>query len=203
LQSRAVLLKEQMTGGITMNSTYARLALLTCVLSAGKIFAADPVPPAVSRMHDRELSSLERELVPLAEAMPADKFEFAPTNGSFEGVRTFRLQMSHIATVIYEVSAGILGEKAPIDVGKNENGPDSLKAKEDVVRYLKDAFAYSHKAMNSLTGENITGLVDSPFGGKASRASLASIAIWHSYDHYGQSVVYARLCGTIPPASRK
>jgi hypothetical protein len=186
-----------------MNSTYARLALLACVLSAGNIFAADPAPPTASSLHDRELSSLERDLVPLAEAMPADKFEFAPTNGSFEGVRTFRLQMSHIATVIYEVSSGILGEKAPIDAGKNENGPDSLKTKEEVVRYLKDAFVYSHKAMNSLTGENVMGLVDSPFGGKDTRASLANIAIWHSYDHYGQSVVYARLCGIIPPASRK
>ena len=147
-------------------------------------------------------SSVEKEVVSLAEAMPADKYDFAPTGGSFSSVRTFRLQMTHLATVIYEVSAGILGEKMPVDAGKNENGADALKTKDDVVQYLKAAFTYGHKAMHAINDQNVMGLVDSPFGKKASRASLADITVWHSYDHYGQSVVYARMSGIVPPASR-
>jgi hypothetical protein len=47
------------------------------------------------------------------------------------------------------------------------------------------------------------GEVKSPFGeGNATRASLATIFAWHSFDHYGQAVVYARMNGVIPPASR-
>jgi hypothetical protein len=38
---------------------------------------------------------------------------------------------------------------------------------------------------------------------KVARVSMASTAIWHSYDHYGQMVVYARMNGVIPPASRR
>jgi uncharacterized damage-inducible protein DinB len=141
--------------------------------------------------------------VPLAEAMPADKYNFAPKGGAFDGVRTFSQQMTHIAAVLYSVSAIILGEKNPSDSGKDENGPASIAGKEAVVKYLKDAFAYSHKAMQSLTDRNFTELVPSPFGsGKVPRASLVALLAWHSFDHYGQSVVYARMNGIVPPASR-
>lgn len=49
--------------------------------------------------------------MPPAEAMPADKYSFAPSHGEFKGVRTFGQQVSHVAAVIYAVSASVLGEK--------------------------------------------------------------------------------------------
>jgi uncharacterized damage-inducible protein DinB len=167
------------------------------------VFAAETGHASMAQMYDRELSMVEREVVSLAEAMPVDKYEFAPSNGDFKGVRTFGQQMSHIATVIYEVSAGVLGEKSPVDAGKSENGPASLKTKDAIVKYLKDAFAYAHKAMNSLTDKNFTELVASPFGDKSPRGSLANVNVWHTFDHYGQAVVYARMNGIVPPASRQ
>jgi uncharacterized damage-inducible protein DinB len=167
------------------------------------VFAAETGHASMAQMYDRELSMVEREVVSLAEAMPADKYEFAPSNGDFKGVRTFGQQMSHIATVIYEVSAGVLGEKSPVDAGKSENGPASLKTKDAIVKYLKDAFSYAHKAMNSLTDKNFTELVASPFGDKSPRGSLANGNVWHTFDHYGQAVVYARMNGIVPPASRQ
>jgi hypothetical protein len=98
----------------------------------------------------------------------------------------------------------VLGEKNPSEPGQNENGPASLKTKEDIVKYLKDAFAYAHKAMASLTADNLTSMVQSPFGkNKVPRVSMATVAAWHSFDHYGQMVVYARMNGIIPPASRR
>ena len=127
--------------------------------------------------------------------MPAGKYNFAPTAGEFSGVRTFALQMRHIAAVNYEVAASILGEKDPVDVGKSENGSDSLDNKDAIVKFLKDSFTYSHKAIHSITAENVLGNVKSPFGeGQfTTRASLATILTWHSFDHYGQAVVYARV----------
>jgi hypothetical protein len=79
--------------------------------------------------------------------MPADKYDFAPTQGAFKGVRTFGQQMTHVASVMYSISGTVLDEKLPADVGTGENGPNSLKGKEAILKYLKDAFAYSHKAM--------------------------------------------------------
>ena len=179
---------------------FLRYSVLFAAMTA---FGADSAAPSVGKIFDQELTSAEKEIVGLAEAMPADKYDFAPTQGEFKGVRTFGLQVSHIATVIYEVSASVLSEKSPVDAGKNENGPASLKTKDEIVKYLKDAFAYAHKANGTLTSQNLMALVTSAFGKeKVPRLSMATIATWHSYDHYGQMVVYARMNGVVPPASR-
>jgi hypothetical protein len=58
--------------------------------------------------------------------------------------------------------------------------------------------------MQSLTSANLTGMVKSAFGeGEVPRVSMATVAVWHTFDHYGQMVVYARMNGIIPPASRQ
>jgi hypothetical protein len=156
-----------------------------------------------SQILDRAVTNLEEEFTPAAEAMPEDKYSFAPTNGEFKGVRTFAMEVKHVAAVNYLVAAAILEEKPPVELG-GENGPDSVKSKTDIVKFLKDSFAYQHKAMNSLTDKNLTESVKSPFGeGMVSRLGLATISIYHPYDHYGQMVEYLRMNGIIPPASRK
>jgi hypothetical protein len=166
------------------------------------LYAADePELSPVAKVLDAELSQLEGDLVPLAEAMPADKYDFAPTAGEFKGVRAFAQQISHVAVNIYTFSAAILEEKLPPELGSGEYGPSTLKTKDDLVAYLKGAFAYAHKAMAKLTAANITDDVQ-VWWGKAPRLYMADAAMWHSYDHYGQLVVYLRMNGIVPPASR-
>ena len=176
---------------------------LIAVLCSGYASAAEPASPGIGKIFDRDLTSIEREIVPLAEAMPADKFEFAPSHGEFKGVRTFGQQMKHAAAVIYLVAASVLAEKNP-DASSGETGPASMKSKEEIVKYLKDSFAYAHKAMTSLTDKNLTEMVTSAFGtNKVPRVSMATVAVWHTFDHYGQAVVYLRMNGIVPPASRQ
>ncbi len=152
---------------------------------------------------DHSLSGVEHEFVPAAEAMPDDKFNFAPTQGEFQGVRTFAQQIKHVAAVNYIFGATILGEKPPMELG-GENGPDNITSKADVVKFLNDSFAYLHKAMSSLNESNILGEIKSPFGpNKTTRLAIATMAIGHPFDHYGQMVEYLRMNGIIPPASRK
>ncbi len=171
-----------------------------CALSCSFLLAADSAA-TIGQIHDRELSILERELVPLAEAMPANKYDFAPTQGAFKGVRTFGQQMTHVASVMYSISGTVLGEKPPADLGTGENGPDSLKEKDAIVKYLKAAFVYSHKAMKSLNEHNFSEMVPAGRNG-APRGQVASELVWHGFDHYGQAVVYARMNDIVPPASR-
>jgi len=183
-----------------MNRLFAVL-LGSTLLAAPAAFGADPT--TVATIYDGQLSGIEHEFVPLADAMPANKFDFAPTAGEFKGVRTFAQQCKHVATVLYMISATTLGEKPPVDLGAGENGPDSVKTKDQVVKFLKDAFAYAHKATLSMTGKNELEMLKSPFGpGEMARGSLAGLLTWHSFDHYGQIVVYARMNGIVPPASR-
>ena len=181
-----------------------KLFLTGLLLFCTSVFAQQaPKPPAnVGEVMDRQFSGLEREFVPLVEAMPADKFDFAPTSGEFKGVRTFALQAKHVATVNYMVAAALLAEKPPVDT-KSENGADNLKTKDQIVKYVKDSFVYAHKAIVTVNDKNAIEMIDGPFGSKASRLSLAAIMTWHSFDHYGQMVVYLRMNGLVPPATRQ
>jgi uncharacterized damage-inducible protein DinB len=134
--------------------------------------------------------------------MPEDKFGFAPTDGEFKGVRTFAQQIKHVAAVNYELAAAILEQKPPVDIG-DESGPASITTKADVLKYLKDSFEYVHKAIATINEKNVVETVRSPFGeGKVSRMGLAIAVASHGEDHYGQMVVYLRMNGIVPPASR-
>jgi uncharacterized damage-inducible protein DinB len=156
----------------------------------------------VTQILDRTIANTEEEFIPAAEAMPEDKFGFAPTDGEFKGVRTYAQQIKHVAAVNYELAAAILEEKPPVDIN-GEAGPASLTSKADIIKYLKASFAYVHKAIASVNEGNLTGKVRSPFGeGKVTRLGLVCSVSWHAYDHYGQMVEYLRMNGIVPPASR-
>jgi DinB superfamily len=194
-----------------MNKQVAMGILLLALGPIGAAAAANPQAATQAKpdqkrtfamVLDHSLTNVEQEVVPAAEAMPEDKFNFAPTQGEFKGVRTFAQQVKHIAAVNYMIAGAILSEKPPVDLG-GENGPDNITSKADVVKFLKDSFAYLHKAANSIDENNVLGLVQAPFGpNKASRLGLSVIAISHPFDHYGQMVEYLRMNNIIPPASR-
>ena len=176
--------------------------LLITLLFCSTVFAQQPAPkpPAsAGEVIDRQFSNLEREFVPLVEAMPAEKFDFAPTTGEFKTVRTFAHQALHVATTNYQISAALLGEKPPVSVGDNEDGPADIKTKDQVTKYVKDSFAYAHKALATLTDKNLL----EPINGRGTHLGSANLMVWHSFDHYGQMVVYLRMNGIIPPASRQ
>jgi hypothetical protein len=129
--------------------------------------------------------------------MPADKYDFAPTSpGTFTGVRTYALQVRHIATEIFLIGEALTGEKAPVGIGPSDNGPDTLKTKEQILDYFKTAIAFARKGVATITEKNMNDPV--PFGRNGTRASAAAFIGLHSFDHYGQMVVYSRMNGIVP-----
>jgi len=169
--------------------------------------AKKTAPQTIASAVDQQVSILERELVGAAEAMPDDKFNFAPgtlniPNSEYKGVKTFAEEVRHVAATNYLLWGAITGDKPPIE-SKEENGPSELKTKAEIVKYLKDSFALGHKAAKSITAENAAALVPSPFGqGQRTKLFCSTFAVAHGFDHYGQMVEYLRMNGIIPPASR-
>jgi uncharacterized damage-inducible protein DinB len=188
-----------------MSKRFSCLAF--CVLALAAVSAAQGNKGkdehlTVTQVLDRTVSNVEHEFVPAAEAMPEDKFGFVPTTGEFKGVRTFAQQIKHVASVNYELGAGILEEKSPVDIG-DESGPASITTKADILKYLNDSFTYVHRAVQTINDKNLVETVRSPWGeGKVTRLSLATSVAWHGFDHYGQMVEYLRMNGIVPPASR-
>lgn len=186
-----------------MKLAFAVLCLaITTTVGVAQDAKSAPEPRTMDQVLDRSVSNVEREFVSAADAMPEDKYSFAPSTGEFKGVRNFGQQVKHVAAVNYLVGAAMLGEKPPVDTG-NENGPDSVKTKAEISKFLKDSFAYVHKAVSAIDEKNAVAPIKSPFGqGSATRLGLATLIVGHCFDHYGQMVEYLRLNGIIPPASR-
>ncbi len=188
-----------------MKTTTALLAFLFLLGASGVAQAQDAKPAeqhSIAQVLDHSVAGVEGEFVPAAEAMPEDKFSFAPTSGDFKGVRTFAQQAKHVAAVNYLVAAAILGEKPPVELG-GENGPDSITSKADIVKFLKDSFAYVHKAVRTINDGNLLIPIKSPFGeGMVTRMGMAILIVGHCFDHYGQMVEYLRTNSIVPPASR-
>jgi uncharacterized damage-inducible protein DinB len=179
----------------------ALVVLGCCAFSAAQM----PSPPPAKTPGEALVAIIsigEKEFTSAADAMPEDKYSFAPTNGEFKGVRTFAQQVKHVAAVNYVFGSAIVGEKPPMDIG-GENGPDSVKTKAEIMKFLKDSFAYLTKALGSITEKNQLDQV-TVFGEmKMARASVGAFSTAHPFDHYGQMVVYLRMNGIIPPASRQ
>jgi uncharacterized damage-inducible protein DinB len=159
--------------------------------------------PTVASVVDREISDIENLILNAAESMPEDKFNFTPeslniTGDDYKGVRTFAVQVKHVASSNYFIWSPLTGDKVPENI-KDGNGPADLKNKEDIIRFLKDSFALGHKAAAALTAEN---MLQIPGNSKSTRLHLATFGVAHAYDHYGQMVEYLRMNGIVPPASR-
>ena len=150
------------------------------------------------------LRSVERQIVSAADAMPATKYGFIPTDGEFKGVRTFGAGVKHLAATNNILAAAALGEEPPADAG-DEMGPESVRSKAEILDYLNASFAHLGKAIDAIDEKNAT-VKSSPISPlkatEATRLALTVEALIHAFDHYGQMVEYLRMNGIVPPASR-
>jgi uncharacterized damage-inducible protein DinB len=172
---------------------------------APKASASTPVAePTVGAAMDGTYQWVPMQFIGAAEAMPEDKFDWAPTQGEFKGVKTFAQEVKHVAAVNFAFGAMILGEKPKAEMASMEMGPEGLKTKAEIVLYLKDSFAYARKAIQSITAQNGSRAIKNPFGQGPDFTSigLATLLAFHGMDHYGQMVEYLRMNGIVPPASR-
>ena len=144
---------------------------------------------------------IEQSFVSLADAMPADKYGFKPTDGEFANVRTFGEQVKHVACANFAFFNQIEKKEPPAECWKG--GPDSAETKDELMKYLKDSFDYAKSVLKTMTSENVLEPAGGIYGGESTRLGLTTLAIWHVSDHYGQLVVYLRMNGIIPPASRR
>jgi len=159
--------------------------------AAGPIAPADTLLVVFNMMRD--------EVIGAADAMPADKYDFAPTcSGDFKGVRTFGEQVRHVAQANYS-----LFRRFGVPGGIDPKTLDSLKTKDELMKALRDSFAFDDAAIKSITPENAFLPLPGPPEYKMTRVSMVAYAMAHSRDHYGQMVEYLRMNSIIPPASRK
>jgi uncharacterized damage-inducible protein DinB len=130
-------------------------------------------------------------MIRAAEKMPADTYGFRPS----PDVRTFAQQIAHVADDQYNLCAPAKGETRKAAYTAIES---ALSKKADLVVALKDAFAYCDAAYDALTDTSAT---EPSVGRPRNRFSMLNWNLWHTWEHYGNIVVYLRMNGLVPPSS--
>jgi len=140
------------------------------------------------------LQRSERTMVAAAEAMPADKYGFKPTDQQ----RTFGEIVSHVAGSNNFMCSSISGMAAP-----DAKVPDGKASKEDLVAAVKASYEYCTKALSGVTDQHLGDMVPY-FGGRQATRATVAIGVSDDWaDHYGQLAMYLRLNGILPPTARR
>ena len=179
--------------------------VLFCLLAFASRIALAQTRLPISQALDTWITNAEKDVVSAADAMPEDKYSFAPTAGQFSGVRTFGQQVKHLAANNYRMAARILGQ-TPTPDQEFETGPETVQSKEQIMGYVKGSFTALHQSVATTSADNaLTPVMPARVGTvkQNTRVEFAVDAVAHSYDHYGQMVEYLRMNGIVPPSSRK
>jgi uncharacterized damage-inducible protein DinB len=135
----------------------------------------------------------------LANAMPEDKFGFKPTPAQ----QSFGERVMHVAQINLMILQA-LGAKAPapaIDV--------NATSKATSMAALQRVGDYGDAVIKEFGEKGLQARIDSPgpmaffMGPQLSRQRALYFLMTHSQDTYGQLVVYVRMNGITPPASRQ
>ena len=156
----------------------------------------DPMATTVGQ----SFAMIEQSFIALADAMPAASYGFKPTDGAFKDVRTFGEQVKHVACANFAFFNEI--EKKEPPAACETGGPHAATTKTELMAYLRESFAYAGRVLRTMTPANALEPAGGPYGGMSTRLGLTTLAVWHASDHYGQLVVYLRMNGIVPPASR-
>jgi DinB superfamily len=157
----------------------------------------------IKQVLQKAVESAEQALVAATEAMPEEKYSFAPTNGEFKGVRTFAQMAKHVAVVNFMNAAALQGEKPAIEIGEHENGATSIQTKAQILKFLKDSFADLRRATATVDEKNLMNPTTDPWSGtEVPRLIFVTTGISHPWEMYGQMVIYLRMNGIDPYKNR-
>src|SRR5690242_3315466 len=171
-----------------------RLLVLALVMaSTGGTLRAQNSP--LSADLKKDYGSIRDFFVRAAEKMPEENYGFKPS----PDVRSFGQQVAHVADDQYNLCAPAKGETRKAAYKEIEN---TLSKKAELIAALKQAFAYCDGAYDGLT--DASGAETVKFGGSnTTRFEMLNWNLWHTWEHYGNVVVYLRMKGLLPPTSEK
>ncbi|MGH9783894.1 MAG: DinB family protein [Terriglobia bacterium] len=164
--------------------------LLTAIVTLG----AQPLSAqsSIAEQLREQWTSSRRQMVAIAEAMPADKYSYQAT----PEVRSFGEILAHVAGEGLMEMEAVGGVAQP---GAAERF-DALKSRAEILRALSEYFDYGSTVLARMTDQQALELV--PLRSRQSpRWLIVMGAIGHNKEHYGNLVTYLRLNGIVPPAT--
>jgi uncharacterized damage-inducible protein DinB len=138
-----------------------------------------------------QMVDIEKKLLDLADAMPADKYSWRP----MEGVRSVSEVYIHIAGANY-LFPSMVGFKRPDDLVKDAE--KNVTDKPKVIEYLKKSFDFIRDAVKKTSDDDLDKAAKL-FGDETTVRGVFFEAGLHMHEHFGQSIAYARMNKVVPP----
>jgi uncharacterized damage-inducible protein DinB len=180
-----------------MRHRIAGLALICLTVLTCAALAHEPAASTQAGLRAEilaEIDAVEKKLVDLAGAVPAEKFSWRPA----EGVRSVSEVYMHVAGGNFMIP-NFVGIKPP--AGLDRGMEKSVTEKGKVVDSLKQSFEHVRKAVRDTPDAEWDKKVKIFGGREASVRSVFLLLINHAHEHLGQSIAYARGNGVTPPWS--
>lgn len=164
--------------------------------------AAMASPPAFIEDYLQEFDRVQQQILSLAEAMPAEKYTWRPS----EGVRSVSEVYLHTAFANFMLPS-VAGHAVPADLA-DKLGIDKIQSwdtqttdKAAVNAQVSRSFGHLRSVVSGITAADLDTMVEF-FGQKATTRQLLMLALGHLHEHLGQSIAYARMNGIAPPWSQ-
>ena len=175
------------------------LVRLAALLAAAGLIGCQTQSPASASGSAADLveawNYVGGKLTDMAEDFPEDKYDYRPT----PEVRSFGEHLLHIAEANHFFIRSARGEE-----GGEGHASDEQKSKADIAAVLKQSFAEVAAAIEQAGDAGMSRTLKHPFADRTiTQHSLWLMAIENAGEHYGSLVVYYRLNGIVPPASRR
>ncbi len=143
---------------------------------------------------------LQKKFLALAEAIPADKYSWRPA----PGVRSVGEVFMHVASEYYFWTPAVFGATPSPVVQRADSGLarfERMSSKPEVLKHLKEGFAYANQVVSGLDEAKITG-IQKVFGRDRQIIQMSFVMTSDLHEHLGQLIAYARMNGVTPPWSK-
>lgn len=167
---------------------------IALILSTGAVSAQD-APSSVRGEILQQLGNWENQTVSLAEAAPADLFDWRPA----EGVRSFGEAILHMSGAMYYMLR-MMGSPPPEGVNLADFEA-TIRGKDAVVNAAKAAFTHARNSIMGMSDAQLEETTEWFFEGDITYRGFLTFMNAHSAEHLGQLIAYGRMNGLVPPWS--
>lgn len=156
---------------------------------------AQVLPETVQGAATWSLTYTQGRIVQLAEAIPADKYDWRPD----EGVRSVGESLLHLASVNFLIP--MLAGHTPAENVDPMTLETSVTGKADIIATVKASYAYANEGVKGISKKQLGDKVEFPFPGEYNKTNALMVLTGHCEEHLGQLIAYARMNGITPPWS--
>lgn len=175
---------------------FPTLLLISLLVSTGIPVAAQTAPPDFREEFGGQFDASARKLVMLAEAMPAERYDWRP----MEGVASVAEAFMHIARYNYYYPEIALDAAAPPGT-EYDRWEGEVNEKSEVIPILRRSMEHVRAVVDGMSDAELA-VRTRLYGREVARWAVLLQLITHMNEHLGQEIAYARMNRVVPPWSR-